>query len=134
MEAPHHPEVAIIGSGLSGLALALHLSARGISSSVYEFRPSSYSQGGEIALSPNAARVLDHLGIYTELAKQGFNSDTMTLLNRSGRELGVLKQGSLFGYPALRLNRIFVRDTLLKECEKRRENNVRERVCFTSRA
>jgi 2-polyprenyl-6-methoxyphenol hydroxylase-like FAD-dependent oxidoreductase len=113
------PEIAIIGSGLSGLALALHLSAKGISSTVYEYRPSSYSQGGEIALSPNAVRVLDHLGIYTELAKQGFNSDTVTLLNRSGVELGVLKQGSLFGYPSLRLNRVLVREALLKECDRR---------------
>ncbi|KAE9367910.1 FAD/NAD(P)-binding domain-containing protein [Stipitochalara longipes BDJ] len=119
MGPPTHPKIAIIGSGLSGLALALHLSARNITSTVYEYRPSSYSQGGEIALSPNAARVLDHLGIYTELAKQGFKSDTMTLLNRSGRELGVLKQGSMFGYSALRLKRIFVRDALLKECERR---------------
>ena len=79
-----HPEIAIIGSSLSGLSLALHLSAQNTTCKAYEYRPSSYSQGGDIALSPNATRVLDHLGIYTSLSKQGFNSDTMTLLNSSG--------------------------------------------------
>jgi 2-polyprenyl-6-methoxyphenol hydroxylase-like FAD-dependent oxidoreductase len=114
-----HPEIAIIGSGLSGLSLALHLSAQGIKSTVYEFRPANYSQGGEIALSPNALRVLDHLGISNALSKNGFNSDTMTLLNRSGKALGTLVQGSLFGYAGLRLKRTFVKEALVAECGKR---------------
>ncbi len=114
-----HPEIAIIGSGLSGLSLALHLSAQNMTCTVYEYRPSSYSQGGDIALSPNATRVLDHLGIYTSLSKQGFNSETTTLLNSSGRKLAVLMQGNIFGFSALRLKRITVKKALLKECEKR---------------
>jgi 2-polyprenyl-6-methoxyphenol hydroxylase-like FAD-dependent oxidoreductase len=113
------PEIAIIGSGLSGLSLALHLSAQNMACTVYEYRPSSYSQGGDIALSPNATRVLDHLGIYTSLSKRGFNSNTTTLLNSSGRKLAVLMQGSIFGFSAVRLKRIAVKETLLKECEKR---------------
>lgn len=119
-----HPELAIIGSGLSGLSLALHLSAQGIKSTVYEFRPASYSQGGEIALSPNALRVLDHLGISNALSKKGFNSETMTLLNRSGKVLGVLIQGSTFGYSAIRLKRSFVKEALLAKCERRGVESV----------
>jgi len=114
-----HPEIAIIGSGLSGLSLALHLSAHGMKSTVYEFRPSSYSQGGEIALAPNALRVLDHLGISTALSEKGFSSETMTLLNRSGKLLGVLIQGRTFGYSAIRFKRTFVKEALLAECDRR---------------
>jgi hypothetical protein len=62
--------------------------------------------------TPNAARVLDHLGIYASLATQGFNSETMALLNSRGRELWVLKHGSMFGHPALRLSEPL--------CERRR--------------
>ncbi|CZR67857.1 uncharacterized protein PAC_17756 [Phialocephala subalpina] len=119
MALPTNPSIAIIGSGLSGLSLALHLSKRNIPSTIYEFRPATYSHGREIALSPNACRTLDHIGIYEPLSKKGFNSETMTLLNQGRKVLGVLEQGSMFGYPALKLRRTFVREALLAACEKK---------------
>ena len=131
MASPLQLEIAIIGSGLSGLSLALHLSAQNIKSTIYEFRQASYSQSGEIALSPNTARILNHLGIHSHLAKQCFNSEMMTLLDRSGRELGVLKQGSMFGYPALRLKRTSIREALLARCESKGVRVVYEKKFFS---
>ncbi|PMD21132.1 FAD/NAD(P)-binding domain-containing protein [Hyaloscypha hepaticicola] len=87
-----HPEIAIIGSSLSGLSLALHLSAQNTTCTVYEYRPSSYSQGGDIALSPNAT---------------------------PWQETCSADAGEYFGFSAVRLKRIAVKETLLKECEKR---------------
>jgi len=50
-------EVAIIGAGLSGLALAL-ASQQAIPCRVYENRSSPLNIGGAVMLSPNALRVL----------------------------------------------------------------------------
>jgi 2-polyprenyl-6-methoxyphenol hydroxylase-like FAD-dependent oxidoreductase len=55
--------VAIIGAGLSGLALAIALHRQGISCAIYELRDPSAATSGALMLSPNALRILDTLGL-----------------------------------------------------------------------
>ncbi|MEL7145365.1 MAG: FAD-dependent monooxygenase [Bacteroidota bacterium] len=55
-------EVIIIGGGPAGIATALTLSARGISSCLLEARPAPFKKVGE-ALPPNARPLLRQLGI-----------------------------------------------------------------------
>ena len=119
MAVPTNPSIAIICSGLSGLSLALHLSKRNIPSTIYEFRPATYSHGGEIALSLNACKTLDHIGIYKPLSKKGFSSEIITLLNRGRKVLEVLEQRSIFEYFTLKLRKTFIRKALLAACEKK---------------
>lgn len=55
--------VAVIGAGLGGLTLGLALARAGIAVDLYEAAPQLREVGAGITLSPNARRVLDHLGL-----------------------------------------------------------------------
>lgn len=50
--------VAIIGGGITGITLALGLSARGVRWTVYERAPALREIGAGVALSPNAERAI----------------------------------------------------------------------------
>ncbi|KAF4345868.1 salicylate hydroxylase [Fusarium beomiforme] len=114
-------QVTIIGGGLAGPVLALALHKHGISSSIYELRPSTYSSGGNIALAPNAARVLDHIGVYGRLRTRGFNYEEISFENGSGTVLGKFLNGSQkqYNFHALRIKRSIVHDELLSACKQR---------------
>lgn len=84
---------------------------------IYELRDESFRKGGDIALSPNALRVLDHVGIYGKLRKLGWNYDFVSMISVGGKYLGSHSWGGLskFHYHCLRINRDVVRQALLKE-------------------
>lgn len=108
------PNIVILGCGFAGPTLALILKQRGISSTIYEVRPESYTQGGNIALAPNALRVLDHVGLYEQIRTQGFNYSELNFDNSEGVCLGTFLNGSksLYNYEAVRIHRTIVRDAL----------------------
>lgn len=111
------PQVAIIGAGFSGPVLALCLKKHGITAEVYESREKDYRHGGNIALAPNALRVLDHIGVYDRIRTRGYNYDEIRFDNGSGEVLGKLLNGSkeLYNFHALRIYRADVRDELIAE-------------------
>lgn len=84
---------------------------------MYELRDEDFRKGGDIALSPNALRVLDHVGVYGRLRTQGWNYDTVRMINVAGKHLGSHTWGGLkrFHYHCLRINRDVVRRALLAE-------------------
>jgi 2-polyprenyl-6-methoxyphenol hydroxylase-like FAD-dependent oxidoreductase len=110
-------QVLIIGAGLSGLTLALYLNRCNISCAIYEARPDAVSAGGNIALSPNALRALDHIGVYEMIRTQGFAFDNVAFLNGRGGHLANVLNGSYddYNFPALRVSRAAIRDTLISE-------------------
>lgn len=110
----NQPHVAILGCGFAGPVLALTLKHRGISSTIYEARSESYTQGGNIALAPNALRVLDHLSIYETVRTQGYNYSELSYDNSEGVCLGTFLNGSKskYNYEAVRIHRTIVRDAL----------------------
>ncbi|KAF4956886.1 hypothetical protein FGADI_3489 [Fusarium gaditjirri] len=110
-----------MGGGLAGPVLALALHKHGISSSIYELRSAEYSSGGNIALAPNAARVLDHIGVYSLLRTQGFNYEEISFENGSGTVLGKFLNGSQrqYNFQALRIKRSLVHDALISACNQR---------------
>ncbi len=59
--------VAIVGAGIAGLALALALARKGISSDIIEQADALREVGAGLQLSPNATRVLADLGILEAL-------------------------------------------------------------------
>lgn len=63
--------IAIVGAGIGGLTLALALQQRGIAATVYEAAPALKELGAGITISPNAGRVLDHLGLGSEVRRLG---------------------------------------------------------------
>lgn len=65
-------EVAIVGAGLGGLTLALALARAGWRPRVYEQAPALAEVGAGITISPNAYRVLAHLGLEPELERLGY--------------------------------------------------------------
>jgi 2-polyprenyl-6-methoxyphenol hydroxylase-like FAD-dependent oxidoreductase len=108
-------QVLIVGGGFAGPVLALALHARGITSAVYETRQEGNKQGGNIALAPNALRVLDAVGVYDDIRVSGYNYQELYLSNSHGAELGKFLNGShiKYHYPAIRIHRRDVRDFLL---------------------
>jgi 2-polyprenyl-6-methoxyphenol hydroxylase-like FAD-dependent oxidoreductase len=109
------PSIAIIGSGLSGLALALALHQQGIPCTVYESRPAPLNIGGAVMLSPNALRVLDNLGVYDSVKTKGYNFEDLHFRDFEGKLLETYEFGSAekYGYPALRIYRHVLIDALL---------------------
>ena len=86
-----------------------------IPSDVYEKRSSSHKQGAAIILSPNALRILDSLGAYERIRKQGFNFKALTYKNEAGETTDSYYFGhaELYGYDGLRIDRHIVIDALL---------------------
>ncbi|KAJ9614301.1 hypothetical protein H2200_002437 [Cladophialophora chaetospira] len=109
--------IIVLGGGLAGLTLALFLRKQNVPCIVYEVRDEDFRKGGDIALSPNALRVLDHVGIYGKVRTQGWNYDTVRMINVAGKHLGTHNWGGLrnFHYHCLRINRDIVRRALLTE-------------------
>src|SRR5215510_1037470 len=63
--------MAVVGSGIGGLAAALSLLGAGFDVHVYEQAHALREVGAGIQVSPNASRVLHGLGLADELAKLG---------------------------------------------------------------
>jgi len=105
--------VAIVGAGLAGLTLAISLHQRGVSCQIYELREPSVTTPGALMLSPNALRILESLGLYERLSRQGFNFETVTYKNSNGitTDKYYLGDSNLYKYKALRI----YRKTLLSE-------------------
>ncbi|KAI9163134.1 FAD-dependent urate hydroxylase [Paramyrothecium foliicola] len=99
--------VAVIGAGLSGLALALALHRQNIPSVVYESRDAPLDIGGALMLSPNALKILDALGIYADLLPLGFRFEHLHFRLHDDRPVDVFEFGSVerYGYPGLRAYR-----------------------------
>lgn len=64
-------EIAIIGAGLGGLTCALALARAGLAVSVYEQAPVLGEVGAGITLSPNASRIMIHLGLEEPMRRLG---------------------------------------------------------------
>ena len=110
-------EVAIIGAGLSGLALALALHRQGIKATIYESRPAPLNIGGAVMLSPNALKVLDALGVYSEVGSKGFNFEELEMQKVDGELLETYEFGSKekYGYPGNRIYRFELIDIILSK-------------------
>ena len=72
-------------------------------------------------LSPNALRILDTLGVYEKLSKQGHNFETCTFKTADGENKGVYFFGheKLYGYKGLRIYRMDIFNALRSALEER---------------
>jgi 2-polyprenyl-6-methoxyphenol hydroxylase-like FAD-dependent oxidoreductase len=64
--------VAIVGSGVAGLAAAIQLAKAGVSVDLFESKSELSTQGSGITLQGNALRVFDALGAWEDIAAAGY--------------------------------------------------------------
>jgi 2-polyprenyl-6-methoxyphenol hydroxylase-like FAD-dependent oxidoreductase len=67
--------VLVIGSGLAGMATAIHLAARGVAVDLVELEPDIAARGSGITLQGNALRALRDLGVWGRVRHQGYAFD-----------------------------------------------------------
>jgi salicylate hydroxylase len=60
--------VAVVGGGIGGLTLAIALRRMGVEVEVFEQAPELGEIGAAVALSANATRLLQRLGVYHQLS------------------------------------------------------------------
>ena len=94
-ETPVTSKVLIAGGGIGGLTAALCLARVGRDVCVFEQSAEYAEEGAGIQLSPNASRVLHHLGLEAALAKVAFlPAGTQFRHWRDGRVIGESALGS----------------------------------------
>ena len=84
-------DVAILGAGIGGLAVALALRQRGQSPRLYERAAAITEVGAGIQISPNGAAVLQALGLGAALDRTGLQAREVRLINgETGRTVARL--------------------------------------------
>jgi len=91
-------QVAIIGGGICGMALALNLKARGIACRVYERTPELKELGVGITLLPHAMREFTALGVGDALLAAGIENRESCFFNRFGQLIYKEDRGRFAGY------------------------------------
>jgi 2-polyprenyl-6-methoxyphenol hydroxylase-like FAD-dependent oxidoreductase len=94
-----NPEIAIIGGGICGLALALNLHRRGLEPRVYEASPEVKELGVGITLLPHAVRELAALGLQDPLEAVGIENRESCFFTRFGQLAYREPRGRFAGYP-----------------------------------
>ncbi|OOF94043.1 hypothetical protein ASPCADRAFT_171629 [Aspergillus carbonarius ITEM 5010] len=105
--------IAIIGAGLSGLALALSLHQQSIPCTIYEARSAPLNIGGAIMLSPNALRILDQLGVYARILPDAYLFDHLHFRTANDTPLDTYEFGNVtkYHYHGMRIYRhILIRE------------------------
>jgi 5-methylphenazine-1-carboxylate 1-monooxygenase len=92
-------DIAIIGGGIVGLALALGLHKRGVEARVYEAAPQVREVGVGITLLPHAMRELSALGIDEKVRAAGVELQRSAFYNRFGQRIYAEDRGRAAGYP-----------------------------------
>lgn len=114
-------EIAIIGGGIAGLALAIGLHRRGVQSRVYEAAPQLREMGVGITLLPHAMREIAELGLRDVIQATGIETRTSEFYNRFGQKLYSEPRGVAAGYPLpeVAINRGRLHSALYREAVAR---------------
>lgn len=91
--------IAIVGGGIAGLALALGLHRHGIVAQVYEAAPHITEIGVGITLLPHGMREIALLGLEDDILAAGIENRESAFFNRFGQKLFAEPRGKLAGYP-----------------------------------
>jgi 2-polyprenyl-6-methoxyphenol hydroxylase-like FAD-dependent oxidoreductase len=97
-EGERDVSIAIIGGGITGLALALNLQQRDIACEVYESAPEVKELGVGISLLPHAMREFTALGLQQTLLEAGIENKESRFFNRFGQLIYSEPRGKYAGY------------------------------------
>jgi 2-polyprenyl-6-methoxyphenol hydroxylase-like FAD-dependent oxidoreductase len=67
--------VLVVGAGLAGAGVAIHLAAKGVAVDLIEIKPEVAALGSGISLQGNALRELKSLGVWDQVAAHGYAFD-----------------------------------------------------------
>lgn len=93
MEA--HADVAVVGAGFAGLAVACGLAQRGVPAAVLERRPELPAEGAAITLQPNGLAALDRIGVRERVEAAGSRMRRISVRDAADREVGRWDYGEL---------------------------------------
>jgi 2-polyprenyl-6-methoxyphenol hydroxylase-like FAD-dependent oxidoreductase len=89
---------AIVGGGICGLSLALHLAQRGIAARVYERAPQIKELGVGITVLPHAMREFSALDLADAITAAGIENRESRFYNRFGQLIYKEPRGKFAGY------------------------------------
>lgn len=126
-------QVIIVGGGIAGLTTALALSHVGISSLVLERSNYEDESGAGIQLTPNATRVLFHLGLERPLVEVSYEPQILETRHwKTGKVLRRIPLQEIVSqycsYPYLQIQRSELVRVLRGECEKRKQIELMSQV------
>lgn len=101
-------KIAVLGAGVAGVASAIALTQQGFDVTIHERRDADANIGAGIVVWPNAAFVLEQLGVLDAIAAAAGRPRAMRRLSRHGEALGALDIGLIdarMGYPSLSILR-----------------------------
>ncbi|KAF0811709.1 FAD-dependent urate hydroxylase [Andreprevotia sp. IGB-42] len=101
-------KIAILGGGVAGISTAIALKLKGFEVSVYERHAGETGIGAGIVIWPNAAFVVDQLGVLDAMKAVSGYPARMQRLSSSGEDLGAIDITVInrqMGYPSLSILR-----------------------------
>lgn len=108
-------KIAILGGGVAGVSSAIALTQAGFDVSIYERHEAPSNVGAGIVVWPNAAYVLEQLGILNEIRSVSGYPTKMRRLSSTNEYLGAIDINLInrhMGYPSLSILRRDLQDIL----------------------
>ncbi len=113
-------KIAILGGGVAGVSSAIALKQKGFDVSIYERHESASNIGAGIVVWPNAAYVLDQLGVLNEIEAASGHPTRMRRLSSANEDLGAIdieKINHHMGYSSLSILRSDFQNILISKLE-----------------
>ncbi len=113
-------KIAILGGGVAGVSSAIVLKQKGFDVSIYERHESVSNIGAGIVVWPNAAYVLEQLGVLNEIKVVSGYPTRMRRLSSTNEDLGAIDIemiSSHMGYPSLSILRSDFQNILISKLE-----------------
>ncbi|GIN09683.1 FAD-dependent oxidoreductase [Shouchella clausii] len=116
----NHKHVAIIGSGVAGVATALFLKKAGIESTIYESRSAEIETGVGFLLSPNGVKVLGEIGCKDEVIANSTIIKSICQINSENEVEAIINNYNEkhFNAPLINVMRSNILNPLLKEAQR----------------
>jgi len=111
-------DIAILGGGVAGVSSAIALKQKGFNVSVYERHQAPTNIGAGIVVWPNAALVLDRLGVLDDIKTASGLPTNMRRISNTGEFLGAIDIQLInhqMGYPSLSILRRDLQDSLISK-------------------
>ncbi|WP_020409990.1 FAD-dependent monooxygenase [Hahella ganghwensis] len=100
--------IAILGAGVAGISTAIALKQNGFNVSIYERHKTASNIGAGVLVWPNAACILEQIGVLKEIEAASGKPTRMQRLSHLGENLGAINielLNSHMGYPSFSILR-----------------------------